>query len=280
LWFRVVAIVAVTGALGGLYVLRERTLRRQRHELELLVDQRTQALKGALTTRDIFLRTVAHDLKAPMVSLRWKAQILGELVRGADSEPASLVEASDAIAAAAAEVVDSIDELRDLTRIAAGEELPLRYEVLDLVALCRNRVNVRLQTVRHPIQFQSTLPRLMIRADRARLGRVLDNLLDNATKFSPPSASIEVCLGRAMQADREWAVLEVRDHGIGIPAADLPHVFEQYHRGANAGSVMGEGLGLASARHLVLLHSGTIDVESHEGSGSTFTVRLPIEPAE
>ena len=77
----------------------------------------------------------------------------------------------------------------------------------------------------------------------------------------------------------EWAVLAVRDRGIGIPAADLPRIFERYHRAANAaGQFAGTGIGLAGARQIVEQHGGAIAVESAEGAGSTFTVRLPLAP--
>ena len=75
------------------------------------------------------------------------------------------------------------------------------------------------------------------------------------------------------------ALLVVRDEGVGIPQDDLPHVFDRFHRGANViGRFAGTGLGLASARELVELHGGAISVESEEGKGSTFVVRLPVNP--
>jgi signal transduction histidine kinase len=74
-----------------------------------------------------------------------------------------------------------------------------------------------------------------------------------------------------------WAVIRVRDCGLGIPAADLPHVFERYHRASNvAGQIGGTGLGLTGARHIVEQHGGTISLESEEGRGTTVTVRLPL----
>jgi signal transduction histidine kinase len=70
-------------------------------------------------------------------------------------------------------------------------------------------------------------------------------------------------------------VLRIRDRGIGIPAADLPHLYESFHRGANVDNVPGTGLGLAIVKRCVMLHGGTIDVESEVGEGTCFTVRLP-----
>jgi signal transduction histidine kinase len=75
-----------------------------------------------------------------------------------------------------------------------------------------------------------------------------------------------------------WAVLRVRDQGIGIPPADLPRIFERFYRATNvAGQIQGSGIGLAGSRQVVEQHGGTIVVESREGAGSTFTVRLPLD---
>jgi signal transduction histidine kinase len=111
--------------------------------------------------------------------------------------------------------------------------------------------------------------------DTMRLARVLGNLLDNAIKYSPAGGTITVALGRDERAEGAWAMLAVRDQGMGIPAADLPHIFERFHRGSN---VVGRiaGIGLATARQIVEQHGGTITVESRPNKGSTFTVRLPL----
>jgi signal transduction histidine kinase len=86
-----------------------------------------------------------------------------------------------------------------------------------------------------------------------------------------------VALGRAEDAG---SMLAVRDQGMGIPAADLPHIFERFHRGSNVvGRIAGTDIGLATARQIVEQHGGTITVESQPGTGSTFTVRLPLAPA-
>ena len=83
------------------------------------------------------------------------------------------------------------------------------------------------------------------------------------------------------QAGQAWALLAVRDTGLGIPARELERIFERFQRGANVlGRIAGTGLGLASARHIVEGHGGRIEVHSQEGAGSTFTVRLPVEPTE
>jgi signal transduction histidine kinase len=120
---------------------------------------------------------------------------------------------------------------------------------------------------------------LLVAAAAAPLARVLDNLLGNAVKYSPAGGTIVVRLTQAPDAaGRQWAVLQVRDDGVGIPAADLPRIFEPFRRGANVGPIAGTGIGLATVRQLVEAQGGTVAVASTEGKGSTFTVTLPLPP--
>jgi signal transduction histidine kinase len=104
---------------------------------------------------------------------------------------------------------------------------------------------------------------------------VIDNLLDNAIKYSPRGGAIETCIG----VEGHYAVLSVTDVGEGIPAADLPHIFERFRRGRNVeGRIPGTGIGLSGVQRIIELHKGRIAVRSQVGQGTTFTVHLPIEP--
>ena len=106
---------------------------------------------------------------------------------------------------------------------------------------------------------------------------MLSNLLANAVKYSPADAEITVTAGDERRGGEAWARLTVQDRGVGIPATDLPHVFERYYRAGNVvGRFQGEGIGLADARQIVEQHGGTITVHSREDEGSTFSVRLPL----
>jgi len=103
---------------------------------------------------------------------------------------------------------------------------------------------------------------------------VVSNLLSNAIKYSPGGGAIEVTM---MGAADEIAVV-ISDRGIGIPAGDLDRVFERYHRGSNVSGIVGTGVGLYLVKMAVDLHRGTVEVQSKEGEGSRFTVRLPRAP--
>jgi signal transduction histidine kinase len=104
---------------------------------------------------------------------------------------------------------------------------------------------------------------------------MLDNLLGNAIKYTPDGGVITVIVVRDDDEAGTWAVVSVRDPGVGIPAQDLPRIFDRFQRARNVGRIGGSGIGLAVAHQIVEQHAGSISVESVEGEGSTFTVRLP-----
>jgi signal transduction histidine kinase len=105
---------------------------------------------------------------------------------------------------------------------------------------------------------------------------MLGNLIGNAVKYSPRGTSVEVSLADDTDADGSWAVLRVADKGLGIPAGELPFVFEPFRRGSNVGGVVGTGLGLASVWQTVKTHDGRLWLDSQEGEGTCVTVRLPL----
>ena len=114
--------------------------------------------------------------------------------------------------------------------------------------------------------------------DADRLTRVLENLVANAVKYSPAGSTVVVRVDFEEAPNGPLAVLSVADQGVGIPAADLPHIFERFRRGGNvAGRIAGSGLGLWGSQRIVAQHGGTITIDSAEGSGTTVTVRLPLE---
>ena len=125
---------------------------------------------------------------------------------------------------------------------------------------------------------ESSQPELVGLWDPVRIERVLTNLLGNAIKYSPGGGPVSVRLDLEGASPDGAVVVQVQDHGEGIPESDLPHIFERFRRGENvSGRIPGTGLGLAGARQIVELHGGTICAESRVGEGTTFTVRLPIQ---
>jgi len=148
----------------------------------------------------------------------------------------------------------------------------------ELVALTRQAVREHeLVSDLDQFLFEAETPRVVVCVDETRAHRVLANLLTNAIKYSPEGGPVRVTIKQSDGPDGKAAVLVVRDEGLGIPQDYLPYVFDRFHRGANVvGRFAGTGIGLASARELLELYGGTISVESEDGNGSTFVVRLPL----
>jgi signal transduction histidine kinase len=222
--------------------------------------------------RDEFLASASHDLKTPLTAILGRTQLLQRhLARSGPPDP-KLASGLAAIREVAAQMAAQIDELQDVARLRTGQALDLNLAHVDLSEPVRAAADrLRDQATGHPLDVVAE-PGLVAEVDPTRLGRVLDNLLGNAVKYSPAGSEVTLHLGR----DGDEAVLTVRDRGIGIPAADLPRIFERYHRGANASRFVGAGIGLAGARRIVEQHGGAIAAESVEGEGSVFTVRLPL----
>jgi signal transduction histidine kinase len=231
----------------------------------------------AIEVRDTFVATISHDLKNPLATIGAQAQLLQRLAASPQRTDTTekLTRGTRRINSTVERLSRMIDGLLDITRLELGERLELERAPMDLVEAA-NRIAVEHQerAPGHRIQVGGETA-LKGEWDLARIERVLDNLVGNAVKYSPDGGVITVVCVREVDDTGEWAILSVRDHGVGIPTADLGRIFERFHRAGNVRAISGTGIGLAMIRDVVSLHGGTITVESSEGHGSTFTIRLP-----
>ena len=252
-----------------------------RVQLHDTADAARRQAELALRTRDEFLRTLAHDLKTPLTSLIWHVQVLARGARAESVDSSRLVSTVGAVEASARELMLDIDELRDLVRQQEGASLTLHAGPIDLVTFVGDVVSTTGAASQRLVRVVSAERSVMVDGDRQRLQRALGNLLDNAFKYSPNDSEVVVTVDYAERDGQRWAQVSVQDHGIGIPTADMPFVFDRYHRGANViDRTAGEGIGLASARQLVESHGGRLTVTSEEGVGSTFIMALPAVPVQ
>jgi signal transduction histidine kinase len=251
-------------------------------ELEADERQREQAAAVAYAeqeaaVRDEFLASVAHDLKNPLTSILGHAQLLRRLAeRGGALPPERLLAGLGNIERSVAAMASCADELLDLTRLQLDRSLVLDRADVDLAALVRDAIDAQPPADRGRLRVEG-MDSLVVAGDRARLARVLHNLIGNAIRYSPDGGDVTVELGRRAGPAGEVAAIRVADRGLGIPAADLPRIFERFRRGSNViGRLGGTGVGLFSVRQIVEQHGGTVAAESVEGRGSTFTVTLPL----
>jgi signal transduction histidine kinase len=234
----------------------------------------------AIRLRDGFLAAVAHDFKSPLSTILGTCQLVSK--RSHDAEARNNTERWSAAVArietAARRLAAQVDQLLDVAHTEAGRPLGLRRVPEDLVALVRRVVAQHEGTsARHQLRVEANPERLIGSFDPVRLERVVDNLVTNAIKYSPLGGAVTLTVRCQAAGDGTWAVLSVCDEGLGIPAADLPCVFEPFRRASNVGPIRGTGIGLASARQVVEEHGGRIVVTSREGTGTTVVVSLPLD---
>lgn len=248
------------------------TIRALNLELEGRVEQATAELKEQIVARDEFMATVSHDLKSPLTFIKGMASLRRRRAAVTD-ETQPLLDGLEQIEASAMRMARQLDAIVDASRLESGRPLELHRQLTDLVALAGRAVEQHQATTdRHALRVVTDEAQLYGNWDEVRLGRVFDNLLGNAIKYSPRGGAVEVFIDR----DGDEAVVRVRDRGEGIPASDMPHIFERFRRGKNVvGRIPGTGIGLHGVRQLVELHGGTITAESTIGCGTTMTVRLP-----
>ncbi|MDF2762992.1 MAG: Sensor protein [Thermomicrobiales bacterium] len=216
--------------------------------------------------KEAFLDAVAHDLGNPLTTVKGQAQLLRRRAQQGRADLATLEAGLGAIEAATDRATRLIAELTDAARLEAQRPLDLRRTAIDLVALAEAS------------QLEAGVGEVVGLWDADRLTRVLENLVANAVKYSPAGSTVVVRINREEAPDGPLAVLSIVDQGVGIPAADLPHIFERFRRGGNvANRVAGSGLGLWGSQRIVAQHGGTIAIDSTEGRGTTVTVRLPLK---
>jgi PAS domain S-box-containing protein len=237
-------------------------------------------LKELERTRETFLAAVAHDLKTPLTSIRGLAQLLQRGVeRGRLPDATTLATRLGQIVAATGRANALVEEQLDLARVRAGQALMMERHPADLATIVR-RVVEEQQTTDGRLRLELGAPALPGQFDQLRLERALGNLIANALKYSPGGEPVlvQLVVEGPEATGAVAATVTIADRGVGIPTEDMPHLGEHFYRGGNVvGRIGGTGLGLASAREIVAAHGGTLVITSAEGTGTTVTVRLPLD---
>ncbi len=241
--------------------------------------QRAKAeVEAALQVRNDFLSSVSHDLKTPLASIRGNVQLLQRrMKRGEMPDAAVLADRLVVIESSTTKMAGMVEDLLDVAKLQSGQQLDLEMRPVKLMTLLR-QVSAELQetTKRHQIVVLTPAQEIIVRGDFVRLDRVLTNLITNAIKYSPQGGQVIVAVQQEQLQNQAWVEVSVRDHGIGIPKIDVPYIFEPFYRAQNVTDrIQGTGVGLASVAQVIEQHGGIITVNSEEGQGSTFSVRLP-----
>ncbi|MFC0250987.1 hybrid sensor histidine kinase/response regulator [Massilia consociata] len=246
----------------------------QRAENELASRRMIEAkLRDADRRKDEFLAMLAHELRNPLAPIGMAAQIL----RLGQSTPARIKDTCEIIDRQVAHMTNLLDDLLDVSRVTGGL-VELALELHDMCAIVGDAVEQARPSIearQHRLVLALPAQAVLVHGDSTRLVQIVTNLLNNASKYTPPGGVIAL----ELKYDEAAVHVIVRDSGIGIEPALLPHVFDLFVQGERSPDRAqgGLGVGLALVKSLVERHGGSVSVSSAgEGTGSEFTIRLPL----
>ncbi|WP_432149675.1 sensor histidine kinase [Streptomyces sp. bgisy029] len=222
-------------------------------------------LEQSVSAQRRLVADASHELRTPLTALRTNAELLARADR---LTPAQRERASGALGRQIREVTGLVNDLIELARDEEPQPLLEEVRIAELVERTVAMARTHWPRVRFALSTGHGAAEAVRPGVPARLARLLTNLLDNAAKFSPPDAPVEVGL-TAYEGGLE---LTVRDHGPGIAAEDLPYVFDRFYRAEAARALPGSGLGLAMARQIARAHGAELTVRAAPGGGALFTV--------
>jgi PAS domain S-box-containing protein len=250
--------------------LTDATQRRQvEHEIRAALAREREL--SELKSR--FVTVASHELRTPLAAILSSVELLDNY--GGRLPEADRKEVIGLIKSAAARMNGMVEQVLLTSRLESGKFAfePMECNMRELLAQVAAELNqAHAQAPRIEVQCDASVGTCL--ADATLLRHILVNLLGNALKYSPQD-SLVTC---SIKAEGEQILLSVQDRGIGIPPADLPRVFESFHRGANVSHIQGTGIGLHIVKECVELHRGTIEVQSAAGEGTVFRARLWAPP--
>lgn len=240
--------------------------RRQETRAEAAVERERQVREE----QDRLVSTIAHDLATPLAAIQGTVQFATHFGRHPEVDMARLLARVETAASRATSLVKTLTDIRAFER----GDLALTLQVMDFREVAAPVVQMfeRVST-RHSVRLALPPNPVMLRCDRERLQRVIENLMSNAIKYSPDGGTVDVSIA----VYRDNAVLTIRDQGIGISANALSHVFERAYRAPEAiAAAPGLGLGLTISMEIVKRHGGVMEVSRADLQGTMVTVRVPL----
>jgi len=241
--------------------------------LIMAFNQTLSRLENLFNTQRRFLADVGHELRTPLTVIRGNVDLM-RLMSGGDEESK---ESLDSIQSEVDRLTRMVGDLLFLAQAESGK-LPLAHDLVELDTLILEVYNQMLVLAKDKLTMRvEEIDQVQVCGDKDRLKQVLVNLLANAIKYTPSGGEVRISLGKV----ENQAKIVVSDNGPGIPAEDLPHIFERFYRGEKSRTRSrdgkGFGLGLSIAYWIVRNHGGKIEVTSKEQQGTSFTVWLPLE---
>jgi signal transduction histidine kinase len=256
-------------------------------KLEELVQLRTQAMEEANEAlqeanqqladlhkeKDTFLGVLSHDMRSPLTSIQGYTSWMLSQPDMTEEERSHMLEV---IRRSGQTLLEMVNNILEIQQLQAGTPVLLDMESFELDRLVQETVETIQAQARDKkvtLEYFAPADLIVIYADKPKVQRVVTNLVANAIKYTPGGGRVCVSAG----VNGRYAIVEVKDTGYGIPAEDLPYIFERFRRVRKHQTLAaGTGLGLAIVKSMVEAHKGEITAESKEGKGSTFTMKLPL----
>jgi PAS domain S-box-containing protein len=238
-----------------------------------------ESAQSAVKIRDEFMSIASHELRTPVFSLKLQAQVLNRQIKKGvrtSFDAKTIEDFTERVDRQLNTLAKLIDDMLDVSRIESGR-LTMEFDACDLTGLVRDALSALEQQFKAAqVEVKADLePHLTVHGAGQRLNQVISNLLTNAIKYGDGKpVVVTVC------REGDFAVLKVKDHGLGIAPENLERIFHRFERAVSSRNISGLGLGLYIAKQIVEGHKGTIRVESELETGSTFEVRIPLLPEE
>ncbi len=259
------------------------------HELKLQLDQKATLLQESVgkleelaRQREEFTAVLVHDIRSPMSTILAALELTemrADSARLLDDDLRSIFTHSYRTVD---HIMSLVNEILDFAKAEGGRDTMEFFAISPVPVVEESTEHIRLTAQQKglTVVFEAAPDLGKIFMDRKRMLRALGNLLSNAVKFTPSGGTISVTVsettGTGLETGKRFALIRVQDTGTGIPARDLPYIFNPYYQAKQKTRQLGTGLGLAIVQRIVAAHGGTITAQSAEGIGTAFTISLPV----
>ncbi|MDQ3555873.1 MAG: HAMP domain-containing histidine kinase [Gemmatimonadota bacterium] len=244
-------------------------------EVRIEMEDRLRASEGETTAKDRALATLAHDIRTPLGAIDGYCAIMQEEIYGPINDRQR--ETLGRVRMSGRHLLSLLDNVMDMARLNAGV-MRMSTEPVHLAEVAREAVHMLIPAADAKLQTLEigSLADVVVVADQARVRQVLVNLIGNAVKFTPQDGHISITASEHIAAGVPWGEVRIADSGPGIAEVERTAIFEPYYRSEGTAQMPGVGLGLAISHALVQQMGGELQLESEEGVGSSFIVRMPL----